>query len=330
VINHLILKRTDVAGRGDEAPLDLSKARAYGKERVICCPFHPDQTPSLWMNMEKLCFHCFACEASGLLTASGSGSPPRFIQANWPVKRATADVEQRLERHQILGDALGFYQMQILQAEPYLKARGITLETASHWGCGVCSYQPLASFLEFMKGRGWNVDLLFKHALLRKTLDNTTIASLRGRVIFPLNFEGKLSNLAGRHLLRKGQDLKWLFLKNIQALPKGIFAESNLQSSRVIITESIFDALPWLQLKRPAVALMGVSLPEWMLTHLKGKEVYFALNGDDAGETATRKQLARLIGVAKEIRLIKLPEGYNDWNDYHCDRNRALGLVEAK
>lgn len=49
-----------------------SKARAYGTERVICCPYHADHSPSLWVNTKKLCFHCFACEASGLVVPKGS------------------------------------------------------------------------------------------------------------------------------------------------------------------------------------------------------------------------------------------------------------------
>jgi DNA primase len=335
VIDHLILRRTDRGGFGEEAPFDLSKARAYGTERVVCCPYHPDQTPSLWVNTEKLCFHCFACEASGLVIAKGSDFAYKLPLPSFrPTQPSNEHLEQLNERHRLLSDVLGYYQLQMLYAEPYLKRRGISLETASQWGCGVCDYQPIQPFLDFMQQRGWaSLEPLFLNSVLRKSPTGIIVASLRGRVVFPLTHEGRISNLAGRHLLSKGvsktEDLKWLFLKNLKPQPKGIFAEKNLKSERVILTESIFDTLPWLQSDRPAIALMGTALPDWMLLKLKGKEVYFALNGDEAGEIATRKQIARLQGVAKEIRLIHLPAGHNDWNEYHCQRNLALGLGEA-
>ena len=101
------------------------------------------------------------------------------------------------------------------------------------------------------------------------------------------------------------------------------------QSQGGLQIPTTFDALPWLELGRPALALMGVAIPGWLLERLKGKEVYFALNGDEAGNVATRNHLERLQKSAKEIRWIHLPEGYKDWNEYHCDRRRALGMVEA-
>ena len=105
----------------------------------------------------------------------------------------------------------------------------------------------------------------------------------------------------------------------------------NLKSLRLssALAGRRFAELSWLASWPPPMTLARVHLPDWLVSRLEGKEVYFALNGDSAGELATQKQLNRLQGVAKEIRLIKLPSGYNDWNEYHCDRNQALGLVEA-
>ena len=326
MIHHLVLKRTDFGGRGEESPLDLAEAKVRGKERVVKCPFHPDQTPSLWVNLEKLCFHCFSCEAKGVVTAAGSGRLPTLLLRRDQVAKVPQKDE---ERHRVLRDAMTFFQLHLSTGVEYLRSRMVDLELARSLGCGYCP-DDLESFVAFMRERGWDgLGSLVRHSLVRRSQAGRWTLSMKGRVVFPLTYEGQFSNLAGRRVRDLGSSLKWLFLKNVGDLPKGVFGEKSLAGSRVILTESVFDALPWLELGRPALALMGVAIPGWLLERLKGKEVYFALNGDEAGNVATRNHLERLQKSAKEIRWIHLPEGYKDWNEYHCDRRRALGMVEA-
>jgi len=39
--------------------------KRFGREYQACCPFHPDKTPSFYVNDEKGFYHCFGCGAHG-------------------------------------------------------------------------------------------------------------------------------------------------------------------------------------------------------------------------------------------------------------------------
>ncbi|WP_240152467.1 CHC2 zinc finger domain-containing protein, partial [Erwinia amylovora] len=41
------------------------KLRQQGRDLVLLCPFHQEQTPSCVISPEKNLFHCFGCGAAG-------------------------------------------------------------------------------------------------------------------------------------------------------------------------------------------------------------------------------------------------------------------------
>lgn len=97
-----------------KAGFDLKKA---GREYKICCPFHNEKSPSLFINDEKQFYHCFGCGAHGDIvdfiaqigngdTADAvaqltGGKPPRMTDADhearqkWERERQEAESKRR-------------------------------------------------------------------------------------------------------------------------------------------------------------------------------------------------------------------------------------------
>lgn len=326
----MILLRTDCYGKGQEISLEELETRERGAERIARCPFHEDSRPSLWINLEKRCFHCFGCEARGVVKVQQGPLLATFYK---PVCRRVASLEKVEERHRLLEDALTYASgfLNLKAARTYLEGRDIPEEQTQVCQAGFFPGN-MATFLSFLIQRGWDAENIgIEHALFWRSRTGRLHLSLAGRLIFPLTVKGKIANLAGRLISsRTDQERKWLFLKNIQDHAKGVFSEKSLSESRVILTESVFDAMAWLMRGRPAIGLMGVHLPEWIVPFLRGKEVYLALNGDGPGVAATRAITERLRGVAREIRVIVVPSVSTDWNEYHCGRVLAMASGEVK
>lgn len=325
----MILLRTDCYGKGQEIALEDLEIRERGAERVARCPFHEDGRPSLWINLEKRCFHCFGCEARGVVKAQ-EGLPATCCK---PAFRRVASPEKVDERHRLLEDILDYAGgfLNLKAARTYLEGRDIPEELTRVCQAGFLP-GDMATLLRFLSLRDWDAEKIgIEHALFWQSRTGRMQLSLAGRLIFPLSVNGKIANLAGRLISsRTDQERKWLFLKNIQDHAKGVFSERSLSQSRVILTESVFDAMAWLIRGRPAIGLMGVHLPEWIVPSLRGKEVYLALNGDGPGVAATRAITERLRGIAREIRVIVVPSVSTDWSEYHCGRVQAMASGEVK
>ena len=324
---NLILRRTDVSGRGQEVEMEDEGSQTSRTERSYRCPFHQDHQPSLSVNHEKRCFHCFSCGASGVLLAH-----PQEGQKGWfELERRSAEPvvdPHELERRRELLRLTYSYALDAqpsAQAVAYLQLRGLSWEQVQKQGG---AYFPAAApqFIECARQAGFSVSQLLEAGLLKKRgAGGAGLQSpLARRLVFPLTAEGELTNLAGR-ALDASSTLKWLFLRNLPGCVKGIFAEASLHFNRVIVTESVFDALVWQLAGKAAFGAMGVHLPVWLRPKLQGKEVYLAFNSDAAGDKATSTWAKELHRVALEVRRVPLPSVANDWSEYAAKRSQLQG-----
>jgi len=163
------------------------------------------------------------------------------------------------------------------QAHPYLHGRGVTLDTARHFGIG------------YHRGRGL----------------------MEGRVVIPIHDEhGFLVAYAGRSI--DGTEPKYRFPARFR---KSIVL-FNLhravgRGDSVIVVEGFFDAVNVHQAGLPCVvALMGCALSrrqeELLREHFR--EVVLLLDGDNAGRRAGAAIAQRLVSKVS-TRLVELPSG---------------------
>ena len=220
------------------------------------------------------------------VSSEGDGASP-------PVKVIAPDVSKQLvaERksekevtHVAVGSTenkpLGFALRHIDHSHPYLTARGITLETAAHFGIG------------FFDGKG----------------------SMHGRIVIPIhNRTGELVAYAGRAIDESepkyklpGGFHKVLEIFNLHR----VLVEDPEQRKPVIVVEGFFGTIKVHQAGyHRVVALMGSSLSETQERMLaEFSHVMIMLDGDEAGREATRQIAARL-AQRTFVKVINLPDG---------------------
>lgn len=202
-----------------------------------------------------------------------AATPPELVAKE---KEPVGENEQ--DGGVLVNKPLPFTLRDINSSHPYLGERGITRETAEHFGVG------------FFPGKG----------------------SMSGRIVFPIhNAEGELVAYAGRAL---GDDeprykLPAGFNKSLELYNLHRAARCDSRGV-VIVVEGFFDAMNVQQAGFPSVvALMGVSLSDVQAEMLCAFDrVILMLDSDEAGAEAVPKiaaQLARRLLV----RIAAVPEG---------------------
>ena len=166
----------------------------------------------------------------------------------------------------------------INSSHSYLQDRGITEETAKHFGVG------------FFPGRG----------------------SMNGRVVIPIaNERGELVAYAGRAI--DGSEPKYRFpsgFKKSDVLFNLHRVLEDESTRSVIVVEGVFDTMKIVQAGfRNVVALMGTALSDAQERLLDPfREIVLMLDGDQAGETASagliprlaRSHFVRMVAVASQ------------------------------
>ena len=300
------------------------------------CPFHEDKTPSLVVTPSKGLWNCLgACrnnghpsggDALGWLVRSKKLS---FVEA---MKELGAEAEPLAERtapsSELLATAVSHYHSALLQskeARAYLESRGL-------WDPKLIGAFKIGfadgSLLARLGGSPLKKDL---RAL--GVLTGSGRELLSGCVVVPILKDGQVVNLYGRKI----EGSQHLYLPGQR---RGLFnAQGAKDAQRLVLCESIFDALSLLILGEPgAFPLWGVNgwtedheafLKTWM-----GKDLVLCLDSDEAGKAAAAMLGARL--AAYHPRTVDLIP-YKDPNELLCkaDDPKAawtglLGAFEEK
>jgi len=162
-------------------------------------------------------------------------------------------------------------------SHPYLGGRGITEETAKHFGIG------------YFPGKG----------------------CMHGRIVVPIqNEEGILVAYAGRALTQSEPKYKFpaLFRKSLVLFN---LHRAVKHGRTVVVVEGFFDCLKVHQAGLPCVvALMGCSLSRRQEHLLREhfQETVLLLDGDKAGRTAGAEIAGRLVSTLS-TRIVDLPNG---------------------
>ena len=305
--------------------VDLKKK---GKDWMGLCPFHKDTRPSLLVDPAKGLWNCLgACK--------GNGHPSGGDALGWLVRYKHISFPEAMKE-------LGALPPVVEREEKSCPPSPELLETVvSHYHESLLSSKQARSYLE--KRKLWSPEVLrafrvgyadgslterLGRSPLKKDLRALGVLTGSGRELFkgcivvPILLGSTVVNLYGRKI----EGTQHLYLPGQR---RGLFnAQGSKDAPRLVLCESIFDALSLILLGEPgAFPLWGVN--GWTEDHAsflkgwRGKDLVLALDSDDAGK-ATASSLAESLSICNP-RVLDLGE-YKDPNELLC---RAENPKEA-
>lgn len=348
--------------------LPLKKA---GANFTACCPFHNEKTPSFSVSPTKQFYHCFGCgrhgnainflmEHSGLNFVEAVEDLAAHVGVRIPVqetgRKASTEAKDRQhiiesksfssELHAVMKVAAKYYCAQLKQsnqAVAYLKARGVTGETALRFRIG---YAPLAwqNLAGVLKDYPVNDP---DHVLVRAGLvitrdDGKNYDRFRHRIMFPiLDRKKNVVGFGGRAL--DGKEPKYLNSPETSLFTKGhelynlVFASAAIRKAgRVIVVEGYMDVVMLSQNGiEYVVATLGTATTEIHIRKLLRytDEIIFCFDGDEAGKKAAWRALETSLSQlkdGKEIRFLFLPD-QEDPDSYVCKYGKeAFETLQTK
>ena len=311
-----------------------------GRKYRGLCPFHPEKTPSFYLDDSKGLFYCFGCQAGGdafrfvmmrenveFLEAA------RILAKKLGVSVPEARPGRPSEREALLAAhraAAEFYH-QTLKTRPearaareYLATRGITAETIDRLELG---FAP--DTWDALKGRlvskGFATALLVAGGLLsQKEGRSSTYDRFRNRLVFPIRgLTGDVVGLGGR-IIGKGEP-KYLnsaetaiYNKRDHLFGLDMTRQGIRDTGEAVVVEGYFDFATLFQAGvSNVVATLGTAFAEEQVALLRRftEKVVINYDPDTAGASATRRSIDLLLSQGFKVRVLQL-EGGLDPDDF--------------
>jgi len=324
--------------------------RRAGKRYAALCPFHPEKTPSFFVNPERQFFYCFGCGAGGdviqfimkhrglsfaeairyLADRYGISIPERSTSSN----RSSSQKNEYLD---LLEKAKNFYHHTLLydsngkKALDYLKSRGIPEKLIRDEELGYAPDDWDALVQHFRQG-GLDTKLGEEAGLFVTSSKGSLYDRFRNRVIFPIrDTRGRVVAFGGRSI--DGSDPKYLNSPETPVYRKRALlyqldrAERACRSAKkgerhVFLVEGYMDALAFHRVgEYRVVATLGTAFTAQQARLLRriADEVILVYDGDDAGKRAMLRIFPFLIQERLKCSCIVLPDGL-DPDDFLSQR----------
>lgn len=325
----------------------------HGRNKVACCPFHKEKTPSFNINDDKGFYHCFGCGVHGdvisfimaqegldfknavekLANDNGIELPKldeKFLKKQQKI-RNEQDIIYRINE-----EACKFFENNIFKNSgrcglDYILNRGLSQDNIKKFRIGF-AINSFDNLLIYLRNLGFSDEDIKKSGVVAIN-EKGIYDKFRNRIIFPiLDNIGRVIAFTGRVI--DNDDLpKYMnspdtslyhksdVLFNYYFAKKAIYDNGN-----VIIVEGNLDALS-LSINgiENVVAPMGTAITKQQIEKLwkVTDEIIVCLDGDNAGQKAS-KRLAMLVLPMllpiKSIKFIFLPN-----NQDPDDLIRSLG-----
>jgi len=279
------------------------------------CPFHQEKTPSFIVSASRQTFHCFGCGAGGSVfrfvmdyehidfpSAVRKLAARAGLTAVEKSRGYGADDEERQRelRERLLklhAEAAKWFHENLIKREvgdaarKYMRARGITVETAKRWQLG---YAP----------DGWDA---FGDRF-------------RGRIMFPIcNDVGEVIAFSGRLLEDEQGAAKYLNSPETGLFRKGsvLFGldktkRALIEANCAVVCEGQLDLISLFESGiTNVVAPQGTAFTESQARILKRfvNEVVLCFDADTAGQKAAERSLDALLQNDLIVRMAKMPVG---------------------
>lgn len=313
------------------------KVVKHGKDFVVLCPFHQENTPSCVISSEKNLYHCFGCDAGGSVLdwvmQTESLSLPHAVDklrgelgsvpAAEPLPPVT-DIANEQERQALLHRVTEFYHHTLLNAPDaiaYLEKRRLNHpELVAAFKLGFAN-RTLGYRLPSSKQKDGATVRSQLQAI--GVLRSSGHEHLAGSLVVPvIDLNGQVRELYGRKVgdrLRSGTP-NHLYLPGPHG---GVWNEQALVASKsVILCESLIDAMSfWVAGYRNVTAAYGVNgftdeMRQAFIRH-GVKQVLIAFDNDTAGDDGAVKLASSLVADGITPFRVVFPAGM-DASEYLC------------
>jgi DNA primase len=269
------------------------------KNKMLCCPFHDDRTPSMQVYPETNTVFCFSsnCKLQGkaidqidfILHKEGCTKHEAILKAESLLGIVTTPKENLPVRQAGLNDIFPKLQTSLhntKKAITYLESRNL--------------YDPDKSGQVVKIEAGYNEGRIYK--------------SLKNCIVFPLkDRSGKITSLYGRGITND-DNAKHYYSKDRKGLYPGY---ANPETKTLVLTESVIDTLTINHYTNfYSLALYGTngftSEHEQAIRELQHlQEVILFFDGDEAGRKAVEKYTEQLKALKPGITIssVNTPEG---------------------
>lgn len=308
-----------------------------GKDFVVLCPFHQENTPSCVISPDKNLYHCFGCDAGGsvidwVMKTENLSLPHAVDKLRRELGEVPAvaplppvsDIANEQEKQALLHRVTEFYHHTLLNAPEaiaYLEKRRLNHpELVAQFRLGFAN-RTLGYRLPSSK--------LKDGATVRSQLQAIGVMRssghehLAGSLVVPvIDMNGQVRELYGRKVgdrLRAGTP-NHLYLPGPHG---GVWNEQALVASKsVILCESLIDAMSfWVAGYRNVTAAYGVNgVTDEMrkaVIHHGVKQVLIAFDNDAAGDEGAEKLASSLVADGITPFRVVFPAGM-DANEYLC------------
>ena len=339
-MNELMNRNEIVSVISDYTQLAPKGGRMWG-----LCPFHPERNASLSVSPDKQLFHCFSCKAGGsviqfimqaekLTYAEAVAFLAQRVGMDMPEEqndarlRAEKALRDRLYKANI--DAAKFFHEKLLEpagaeCRKYLLKRGIDGGTATRFGLGYAPNDWDALF-RHMTALGYSRDELITAGLcVRGRQDpNKTFDFFHDRLMIPIiNASGRVLAFGGR-VLGGDSQAKYMNTGDTPIYNKScnVFGINLMKGKKIdefIMVEGYMDVIGLHQFGIDnAIASLGTALTPQQVRLMSRyvKRVYYAYDGDAAGQNAMLRNVDIVAAGGLEPRVIVIPGGKDDPDDF--------------
>jgi DNA primase len=311
--------------------INLEKA---GSNYRALCPFHPEKTPSFFVNESRQIWRCFGgCGEGGdmfqfVMKIEGVefGDALRILAKKAGVKLSKQNKEVETKRKRLFDIcelATCFYERQLWESKKgevikkYLKERGIKEESIKEWRIG---YSPTAkdALSKFLIGEGYKKEEMIE-AGVSTGKGNFTFDRFRARIMFPIfNLSGYPVGFGGRIFFKEDKRAKYIntpatILYDKSAIMYGMQnAKIDIRKEGfAVIVEGYTDVILCHQEGfKNVISSSGTALTLKQLDVLGRytKKILTAFDMDEAGGAATKKGIDLALEKEFDVRVIMMPD----------------------
>mgnify|MGYP005709807511 FL=1 len=340
-----VLDQTDIVDVvGRRVQLNKKGSNYWG-----ICPFHDDHDPSMAVNQDKQFYYCFVCQASGnsinflreyenLDFTDAVETLASSLGLEIPYEKTLINLVDE-DDYLILDQAVKVFEKQLKESKTaisYLKSRNISGITAKKFQLGFSddSWDSLYSAFE----KRFEQKIMASSGLfLEKNKKNYD--RFRNRVIFPIrNIKGQNIAFGGR-VIDPNDEPKYLNSPETKLFNKsnelyGLYEarKETKKMDSIIVVEGYMDVIALHEKGiKNAVATLGTAVTSNHLSKLMrySNNIFFAFDGDLAGEKAAWKALQNVLPIIREdtrIKFVFFEEG--DDPDSYVNKHGEKGFIE--